>query len=232
MSAAQFLIDTSALARFLRGDSGQYGWDRAAAAGLIATCPVTELEFFYSARSAEDRARGIEDMRLLFGWVPVDDRAYDRAWRVQELLTRKGPPSPVNLSSGTAPIPGNSLTAPSTVRPRRFSRISVQSRDAIQPLCSPGRPRSSTPSHSTPRGWWHLHNRVPCVCCVRTTGLSSGLIRLCSGPSTATPITGSSPGQHAPASAHTVSWPVGKRVGGNRTVIRRTCRRGLAGIRC
>jgi len=90
MSAAQFLIDTSALARFLRGDAGQYGWDRAAAAGLIATCPVTELEFFYSARSAEDRARGIEDMRLLFGWVPVDDRAYDRAWRVQELLTRKG----------------------------------------------------------------------------------------------------------------------------------------------
>jgi predicted nucleic acid-binding protein len=90
MSAAQFLIDTSALARFLRGDAEQYGWDRAAAAGLIATCPVTELEFFYSARSAEDRARGIEDMRLLFGWVPVDDRAYERAWRVQELLTRKG----------------------------------------------------------------------------------------------------------------------------------------------
>jgi predicted nucleic acid-binding protein len=90
MSAAQFLIDTSALARFLRRDAGQYGWDRAAAAGLIATCPVTELEFFYSARSAEDRARGLEDMRLLFGWVPVGDRAYDRAWRVQELLTRKG----------------------------------------------------------------------------------------------------------------------------------------------
>jgi predicted nucleic acid-binding protein len=90
MSAAQFLIDTSALARFLRGDAEQYGWDQAAAAGLIATCPVTELEFFYSARSAEDRARGIEDMRLLFGWVPVDDRAYERARRVQELLTRKG----------------------------------------------------------------------------------------------------------------------------------------------
>lgn len=90
MSAAQFLIDTSALARFLRGDAEQYGWDRAASAGLIATCPITELEFFYSARSAEDRALGIADIRLLFGWVPVDDRAYDRAWQVQELLTRKG----------------------------------------------------------------------------------------------------------------------------------------------
>ncbi|MEU0278413.1 PIN domain nuclease [Streptomyces sp. NPDC006195] len=90
MSAAQFLIDTSALARLLHGDAEQYGWDRAAAAGLIATCPIPELEFFYSARSATDRERAIEDMRMLFGWVPVDDRAYDRAWQVQELLTKRG----------------------------------------------------------------------------------------------------------------------------------------------
>ncbi|MFJ3879197.1 PIN domain nuclease [Streptomyces sp. NPDC090077] len=90
MNAALYLIDTSALARFMRGDAEQYGWDQAAAAGLIATCPITELEFFYSARSAADRARGIEDMRLLFGWVPVDDRAYDRAWQVQEALTKQG----------------------------------------------------------------------------------------------------------------------------------------------
>ncbi|MEU3370812.1 PIN domain nuclease [Streptomyces sp. NPDC006711] len=90
MSAAQFLIDTSALARFMRPDAEQYGWDQAAAAGLIATCPITELEFFYSARSAKDRAKGIEDMRLLFSWVPVDDRAYDRAWQVQEVLTKRG----------------------------------------------------------------------------------------------------------------------------------------------
>ncbi|WP_333767515.1 PIN domain nuclease [Streptomyces sp. IBSBF 2435] len=113
MSAAQFLIDTSALARFMRGDAEQYGWDRAAAAGLIATCPVTELEFFYSARSAEDRAQGIDDMRLLFGWVPVDDRAYDRAWRVQELLTRKGQhrsAGPVDLVvAATAELQGLTL---------------------------------------------------------------------------------------------------------------------------
>ncbi|WP_282694688.1 PIN domain nuclease [Streptomyces sp. CC208A] len=90
MNAALYLIDTSALARFMRGDAEQYGWDQAAAAGLIATCPITELEFFYSARSAADRARGIEDIRLLFGRVPVDDRAYDRAWQVQEALTKQG----------------------------------------------------------------------------------------------------------------------------------------------
>ncbi|MFE9122548.1 PIN domain nuclease [Streptomyces sp. NPDC007172] len=90
MNAAQFLIDTSALARFMRGEAEQYGWDQAAAAGLIATCPITELEFFYSARTAEDRARGIENMRMIFGWVPVDDRAYTRAWQVQEALTKRG----------------------------------------------------------------------------------------------------------------------------------------------
>nr|WP_237498763.1 MULTISPECIES: PIN domain-containing protein [unclassified Streptomyces] len=51
-----------------------------------ATCPITEPEFFHSARSAADRARGIEDVRLIFGWVPVDDRAS----QVQEALTKQG----------------------------------------------------------------------------------------------------------------------------------------------
>ncbi len=90
MNAARFLIDTSALARLLRADAEQYGWDQAAAAGLIAVCPITELEFFFSARSADDRARTVDDLRLLFGWVPVHDRAYERAWEVQEELTRRG----------------------------------------------------------------------------------------------------------------------------------------------
>lgn len=29
-------------------------------------------------------------MRPLFGWVPVDDRAYDRAWQVQDILPQHG----------------------------------------------------------------------------------------------------------------------------------------------
>lgn len=52
----------------------KYGWDQAASAGLIATYPVTELEFFYSVRSAADRARGIGELQSLLGWGPVDDR--------------------------------------------------------------------------------------------------------------------------------------------------------------
>ena len=33
MNAAQFLIDTSALARFMHSDAERHGWDQAAAAG-------------------------------------------------------------------------------------------------------------------------------------------------------------------------------------------------------
>ena len=90
MTPAQFLIDTSALARFMRPGAESFGWDRAAAAGLIATCPITELEFFYSARSSADREQGIGDMRSVFGWVPVHDRAFARAWEVQGELTSRG----------------------------------------------------------------------------------------------------------------------------------------------
>ena len=42
-----------------------------------------------SARSAADRERGIADFRSLFGWVPVHDRAFARAWEVQGELTRR-----------------------------------------------------------------------------------------------------------------------------------------------
>lgn len=90
MTPAQFLIDTSALARLMRPGAEAFGWDQAAAAGLIAICPITELEFFYSARSSADRERGIGDMRSLFGWVPVHDRAFARAWEVQGELTGRG----------------------------------------------------------------------------------------------------------------------------------------------
>ncbi len=113
MTPAQFLIDTSALARFMRAGAESFGWDQAAAAGLIAICPVTELEFFFSARSAADRARGLQDMRSVFGWVPVHDRAYARAFEVQDELTAKGQhrsAGPVDLIVGaTAELYGLTL---------------------------------------------------------------------------------------------------------------------------
>ena len=90
MTSAQLLIDTSALARLMRSGAESFGWDQAVAAGLVAVCPVTELEFCYSARSANDRESPIADLRSAIGWVPVHDRAFARAWEVQGELTDRG----------------------------------------------------------------------------------------------------------------------------------------------
>jgi predicted nucleic acid-binding protein len=90
MTSAQFLIDTSALARLMRPGAESFGWDQAVAAGLIAVCPITELEFFYSARSAKDREDTFASLRAAFGWVPAHDGAYARAWEVQGELTAAG----------------------------------------------------------------------------------------------------------------------------------------------
>ena len=113
MTPAQFLIDTSALARMMRPGGESFGWDQAVAAGLVAVCPITELEFFCSARSAADRANGIEDMRAAFCWVPVPDRAFARAWEVQGDLTAKGQhrgAGPVDLVvAATAELSGLTL---------------------------------------------------------------------------------------------------------------------------
>jgi predicted nucleic acid-binding protein len=132
VNAAQFLIDTSALARLMHPEAESYGWDRAAAAGLIAVCPITELEFFYSARSIADREQGIEEMRSLFGWVPVDDRAYDRAWDVQGELTRRGQyrgAGPVDLLiAATAELQGLTLLH----RDRDFDCITAVTGQALQ----------------------------------------------------------------------------------------------------
>jgi predicted nucleic acid-binding protein len=88
--SSEFLIDTSALVRLMRPGAESYGWDQAVAAGLIAVCPITELEFFYSARSAKDREETVGYLRAAFSWVPVHDGAYARAWEVQDELTARG----------------------------------------------------------------------------------------------------------------------------------------------
>ncbi len=54
MSPALYLADTSGLFRLLQAMTGE-AWDEQLAAGVIATCPIVELEFLYSARSLADR---------------------------------------------------------------------------------------------------------------------------------------------------------------------------------
>ena len=89
MSPALYLTDTSALFRILQGDLRK-AWSDQLVAGVIAVCPIIELEFLYSARSLADRLEKQRLLRDLFGWVPVHEGAYERAGEIQQLLTQAG----------------------------------------------------------------------------------------------------------------------------------------------
>src|SRR5258708_9695205 len=65
-------------------------WAEQLAAGVIAVCPIVELEFLYSARSLADRLEKQRLMRDLFGWVSMHDGAFERANQVQQMLTEAG----------------------------------------------------------------------------------------------------------------------------------------------
>lgn len=89
MSPALYLIDTSGLFRILQSELRK-AWSDQLAAGVIATCPIVELEFLFSARSLADRLEKQRLIRALFGWVPMSEEAYERASEVQQLLTETG----------------------------------------------------------------------------------------------------------------------------------------------
>ncbi len=86
MSPALYPIDTSGVFRILQ-DKLRQAWSDHLAAGVIATCPVVELEFLYSARSLADRLEKRRLLHELFGWVPMSERAWERAEEVQQSLT-------------------------------------------------------------------------------------------------------------------------------------------------
>jgi predicted nucleic acid-binding protein len=89
VSATRFLIDTSGLFRILQEDH-RAAWSDFLTAGVIAVCPVVELEFLFSARSLSDRLRKQQLLREVFTWVPMGDRAFERADEVQQQLTERG----------------------------------------------------------------------------------------------------------------------------------------------
>lgn len=89
MSTVLYLIDTSGLFRILQ-DKLRQAWAEELTAGVIATRPVVELEFLYSARSLSDRRDKRNLMQAVFGWVPMTDDSYERAHEVQHMLTETG----------------------------------------------------------------------------------------------------------------------------------------------
>ena len=88
MSVADYLIDTSALARVLLRQATEE-WERRIGAGLVALCDLTELELLYSARSAKDR-KTVQERFSQFTWCPMPEGVHRRARVVQEQLTAKG----------------------------------------------------------------------------------------------------------------------------------------------
>jgi predicted nucleic acid-binding protein len=89
VTPALYLIDTSGLFRILQAQLRE-AWSDYLAAGVIAVCPIVELEFLYSARSLADRLEKQRLMADLFGWVAMHDGAYERARDVQQMLTETG----------------------------------------------------------------------------------------------------------------------------------------------
>jgi predicted nucleic acid-binding protein len=89
VSQELYLIDTSAVFRILKTDLWRK-WTEYLEAGVIAMCPLVELEFMYSARSLADRLEKQRLLRDMFGWVPMNERSWERAAEVQQLLTEKG----------------------------------------------------------------------------------------------------------------------------------------------
>ena len=73
-----YLIDTPGRFRILQSGLRK-AWSDQLAAGVIAICPIVELEFLYSARSLADRLEKQRPLHDLFGWVPMPAGAYQRA---------------------------------------------------------------------------------------------------------------------------------------------------------
>ncbi len=90
MTPTRFLVDTSALVRLLRNPDVRNRWQPQITAGTMGTCPITELEFLYSARSKSEREEWLELLNATFAWVGVPDQAFTRAAQVQEAMTARG----------------------------------------------------------------------------------------------------------------------------------------------
>jgi len=140
VSHALYLIDTSGLFRILQ-DKLRQAWADQLAAGVIAICPVVELEFLYSARSLADRLEKRRLLREVFGWVAMSDRAYERADEVQQLLTETGrhrSAGPVGLLiAATAEREAPSSCATTAIS-RRWPQLPA-SQSSSSPVCSRAR---------------------------------------------------------------------------------------------
>jgi len=113
VSPVRFLLDTSALVRILRNAQVRQRWEPQITAGLVAVCPVVELEIGRTARSKVDREEILDLLGAAFIWVPMPDRVFVRAVEVQAALTGRGTYRSANavdlLVAGAAELQGLTL---------------------------------------------------------------------------------------------------------------------------
>ncbi|MGH3730037.1 MAG: PIN domain nuclease [Micromonosporaceae bacterium] len=90
MTPVRYLLDTSALVRVLRDPLARTRWEQQITAGLVAVCPIIELEMLYPARSKADREELLDLLQDAFTWVAMPDRVFGRATEIQAALTARG----------------------------------------------------------------------------------------------------------------------------------------------
>jgi predicted nucleic acid-binding protein len=90
VTPTRFLVDTSALVRLLRNRDVHSRWQPQITAGVMGICPLTELEFLYSARSKTEREEWLELLNAAFTWVTHPDRVFLRAAEMQAVMTTRG----------------------------------------------------------------------------------------------------------------------------------------------
>ena len=89
MAVAEYLVDTSALAR-ARLEPVQDVLGPLLIAGRLATCGMTTLEVLFGARSAVEHARLIAAMDEAYEWLPTEDVDFRTAVGVQAELSARG----------------------------------------------------------------------------------------------------------------------------------------------
>jgi predicted nucleic acid-binding protein len=95
-AVARYLADKSALAR-LHHPQAAAVLGPLIEAGLVATCPMIELEMLWSTRSPAEFAEVRADRSLGYEWLPIEDLDWRRAIDVMAELWASGRPRLVPL---------------------------------------------------------------------------------------------------------------------------------------
>ncbi|MGW7579816.1 PIN domain-containing protein [Kitasatospora sp. NPDC054768] len=83
----QYLVDTSAAARYLHKKSLYPAWIGPIDSGLVGMCQVTRLEMGKAVRRAGERDRYFRNLETIFPPVEMHKDAYDEAELLQLKLT-------------------------------------------------------------------------------------------------------------------------------------------------